>query len=463
MRGVIGSILIPVLLGLVTAAAQLPPEIMADRYLVRVERLMAEKDHEAALEMMDRIIALQKEHNLTVPDEFHFKYAQIAFSAGAVKAALDSVNKYLAAAGREGRFYREALELLDEAEQNLPENVAARYLRLAEGLISVKRYSDALEVMNRIVALEREHDLTLPEEFQGEFHYVHAGLSLSKGMIRAAMDSASKYLSEAGTSGKYHRETLTLLDEVEQQIQMLTPEMVVIPGGRFQMGCVSGKDCEDNEKPVHEVRVASLEMSKYEVTFEEYDRFTAATGRKRPDDEGWGRGRRPVINVSWEDAVAYTKWLSTKLGERYRLPSNAEWEYAARSGSVTKYHFGNRKSQLCRYANHADRSTEYDWRNKDCSDGVGGKTATVGSYQPNGFGLYDMHGNVWEWVQDCWNDNYNGAPTDGSAWESGGCSKRAYRGGSWGSGARRCRSAIRFRNSPGFRGNGQGFRLLKKE
>ena len=197
------------------------------------------------------------------------------------------------------------------------------------------------------------------------------------------------------------------------------------------MGCVSGKNCRDNEKPVHEVRVASFELSKYEVTFEEYDRFTVVTGRISPKDNGWGRGRRPVINVSWEDAVAYTEWLSAQTGERYRLPSEAEWEYAARAGSTTEYHFGNDESQLCRYANHADTSTDYNWRNTDCSDGVGKRTATVGSYQPNGFGLHDMHGNLWEWVQDCWNDSYQGAPTDGSAWTSGNCEKRVLRGGSW--------------------------------
>jgi len=461
MRGVIVSILIPVLLGLVTAAAQLPPEIMADRYLVRVERLMAEKNHEAALEMMDKIIALQKEHNLTVPDEFHFKYAQIAFSAGAVKAALDSVNKYLAAAGREGRFYREALELLDEAEQNLPENVAARFLRLAEGLISVKLYGDALEVMNRIVALQREHNLTLPEEFQDEFHYVNAQVALSSGKIKTAKKSAKKYLEAGGAAGKYRRKALELLEEAEQQILMLKPAMVAVPGGSFQMGCVSGKNCEDDEKPVHEVRIASFELSKHEVTFEKYDRFTAETGRERADDEGWGRGRRPVINVSWEDAVAYTEWLSAKLGEHYRLPTEAEWEYAARSGSVTRYHFGNNKSQLCRYANHADRSTDYDWRNKDCSDGVGEKTATVGSYQPNGFGLHDMHGNVWEWVQDCWNDSYLDAPTDGSAWTSGDCERRVLRGGSWFDLAQVHRAAYRHKMTTGGRDYVIGFRVAR--
>ena len=119
------------------------------------------------------------------------------------------------------------------------------------------------------------------------------------------------------------------------------PEMVTIPAGSFQMGCVSGRNCYSNEKPVHSVRIESFELSKYEVTFEEYDAFTDATGRERADDEGWGRGRRPVINVSWDDAVAYTQWLSSQTGVSYRLPSEAEWEYAARAGSMTRYSWGN--------------------------------------------------------------------------------------------------------------------------
>ena len=197
--------------------------------------------------------------------------------------------------------------------------------------------------------------------------------------------------------------------------------MVVIPGGRFQMGCVSGKNCRGDEKPVHEVRVASFALSKYEVTFEEYDRFTAATDRVRADDVGWGRGRRPVVNVSWEDAVAYTEWLSATLGERYRLPTEAEREYAARAGSTTKYSWGNKKGH-----------------NRANCDGCGSqwddeKTAPVGSFSPNAWGLHDMHGNVEEWVGDCWNNRYRGAPTDGSAWTSGDCRRRVLRGGSWSS------------------------------
>ena len=182
------------------------------------------------------------------------------------------------------------------------------------------------------------------------------------------------------------------------------------------------------------------------MTFANWDECVAdgGCGGYQPDDEGWGRGRRPVINVSWDHAQSYIDWLNGKTNMSYRLPTEAEWEYAARGGSITRYHFGNNESQLCRYANHADISTDFDWRNKTCSDGVGKRTAAVGRYQANAVGLNDMHGNVWEWAQDCWNDSYEGAPTDGSARVSGDCSRRVIRGGAWNFGPGGLRSAIRY-------------------
>ena len=226
------------------------------------------------------------------------------------------------------------------------------------------------------------------------------------------------------------------------------PEMVTIPAGSFLMGCLTGRDCYRNE-PVHIVRIASFEMSKYEVTFEEYDAFTDATGRERANDRGWGRGRRPVIHVSWDDAVAYTQWLSSQRGEKYRLPSEAEWEYAARAGSTTKYSWGN----------------DIGVNRANC-DGCGSRwdyseTAPVGSFSANRWGLHDMHGNVWEWVQDCWNGNYRGAPADGSAWESGNCDRRVLRGGSWYDYPRNLRSANRGRNTSEIRSNYCGFRVIR--
>ena len=264
------------------------------------------------------------------------------------------------------------------------------------------------------------------------------------------------------------------------------PEMVVIPAGRFRMGCVSGRDCENEEKPVHEVKIAQpFAMSKYEVTRGEFGRFVAQAGYRTTAERGRGcyvgdgstvtekssarwnnpgfnqSDTHPVVCVSWDDAVAYVEWLSSGTGVRYRLPSEAEWEYAARSGSTTKYHFGDDESQLCRYANHADRSVSFEWRNELCSDGVGLSTAGVGSYRPNDFGLYDMYGNVREWVQDCANEGYAGAPSDGSAWTSGDCGYRVLRGGSWDDKPGNLRTASRGRGTTDDRSDSIGFRVAR--
>ena len=209
------------------------------------------------------------------------------------------------------------------------------------------------------------------------------------------------------------------------------PEMVVIPAGGFKMG-----GTYMSTYPARELRMASFEMSKYEVTFEEYDAFTDATDRERVNDRGWGRGRRPVINVSWRDVHAYTHWLSDQTGKTYRLPSEAEWEYAARAGTTTKYSWGDNIGY-----NRANCSVcGSRWDNE--------KTAPVGSFKANSWGLYDMHGNVSEWVRDCWNDDYEGAPADGSAWMSGDCSRHVVRGGSWSSGTQRLESEIRYARPP---------------
>ena len=239
-------------------------------------------------------------------------------------------------------------------------------------------------------------------------------------------------------------------------------EMIDIPGGTFRMGDLSGEGDED-ERPVHAVTVPAFRMGKYEVTFAQWDSCVSdgGCGGYYPDDEGWGRGNRPIINVSWDDVQGFIDWLNDKTGGSFRLPTEAEWEYAARAGSTTKYHFGNSDSQLCRYANHADASTDYSDRNKSCSDGVGKRTATVGRYQPNQHSLYDMHGNVWEWVQDCWSDSYVGAPNDGSAWTSGNCAKRVRRGSAWSLKPRNLRSATRSKSDHSASGSLVGFRLAQ--
>lgn len=226
------------------------------------------------------------------------------------------------------------------------------------------------------------------------------------------------------------------------------PEMVVIPTGRFRMGCLSGDDyCWDQEQPVREVTFGTpFALSVYEVTFEEYDLFT------NPDevpDGGWGRGRRPVINVSRDDAHAYVAWLSTETGGTYRLPSEAEWEYAARAGTVGKYHWG-------------DEIGEGRANCHGCGSPWGERqTAPVGSFTPNGFGLHDMLGNVWEWVEDDWQSGLWGIPPDGSPWLRERRIGAVVRGGSWGFRPRLLRAAVRLAKRPTDRNHFVGFRVAR--
>jgi formylglycine-generating enzyme required for sulfatase activity len=227
-------------------------------------------------------------------------------------------------------------------------------------------------------------------------------------------------------------------------------EMVSIPAGSFLMGAVGWSGVE---APIHYVTVQAFKISRYEITFAEYDEFAQSTSRSMPGDEGFGRGNQPVINVSWQDAQAYARWLSVQTNRSYRLPTEAEWEYAARAGTLTDYHFGDDRSDLCTYANHSDAS------DSGCQDGYDGP-APIGQFLPNPFGLFDVHGNVWEWVEDCWNESYQGAPQNSDAWLTGDCDRRVVRGGSWVSDAASLRSAYRSSISSSARGKSFGFRLV---
>ena len=228
------------------------------------------------------------------------------------------------------------------------------------------------------------------------------------------------------------------------------PVMTVIPAGSFRMGCVSGNACEETEQPLRTVTIATpFSMSKHEVSFEDFDQFARATGRERPDDSGWGRGRRPVIGVSWEDANDYASWLSSETGRGYRLPTEAEWEYAARAGGDTAYGWGEALAAGEANCSGCGRSLD--------------RTVPTGSFRANAWGLHDMHGNVWEWVEDCWNPTYAGAPVDGSTWAQGDCARRVLRGGSWFNPPAMARSATRLSGNASVRGNIAGFRVVARD
>jgi formylglycine-generating enzyme required for sulfatase activity len=239
----------------------------------------------------------------------------------------------------------------------------------------------------------------------------------------------------------------------------LGPKMVVIPAGKFKMGDIQGGGDSD-EKPVHKVSVDRFAMGVYEVTFAEYDKFAKATGREKPSDSGWGRGNRPVINVSWNDATAYAKWLSQQTGEKYRLPTEAEWEYAARAGTETKYWWGNTASH--EYANYGDSGYDGLAKGKDRWK----YTAPVGSFAPNPFGIYDTAGNVWEWTCSEYENRYNGKETtckNHAVNENSGGNTGLFvlRGGSWYDDDWRSRTADRFRWQPSERFRFVGFRLAR--
>jgi len=235
------------------------------------------------------------------------------------------------------------------------------------------------------------------------------------------------------------------------------PEMVVIPAGEFLMGSPENEpERQSSEGPQHKVIIAKpFGIGRYTVTFEEYDRFCEATRREKPGDQGWGRGRRPVINVTWEDCVAYCTWLSQETGAVYRLSTEAEWEYAARAGTTTAFWWGDDIDTT-----RANYNGGYAYRNGSKGE-YRQTTVPVDTFQPNPFGLYQVHGNVWEWVQDSWHENYQGAPVDGSAWvkaEGGPC---VLRGGSWGGGPQGVRGAARGWDDPHSGSQGWGFRLAR--
>lgn len=194
------------------------------------------------------------------------------------------------------------------------------------------------------------------------------------------------------------------------------PEMVEIFGGSFKMGCEISYSCKENESPPHDVVIPSFSLSRYEITFEQWD-YCAALGfcHQVPGDAGWGRANRPVINVSWDDVQIYIQWLNAKTGGNYRLPTEAEWEYAASKSPL--FHSNH---QISNCSNCGGR-----WENK--------KTAPVGSFVSDNLGLYDIFGNVSEWVQDCYHKNYSGAPGNAAAWMGNSCYEQVIRGGAWNS------------------------------
>ena len=321
--------------------------------------------------------------------------------------------------------------------QDLPPQIQVdRLLVQAEREARAGNYFSAALTLDRALDLHEEHGLEVP----AEFWFRQAEVLQQAELHERAVEASTRYLREAARDGEHYQAVLVILDAAEvglaearraeararaaaeqaereaaaraATIAASVPEMVVIPTGDFRMGCVTGRRCEDWETPVREVRVPSFEISRNEVTFAQWDICVEYRACRWVPDGGWGRADRPVIGVTWHDAQAYVSWLRRETGDAFRLPTEAEWEYAARAGAETRTIWGN--------------SVRRDQANWDSE-----RTRPVGSYAANGFGLNDMFGNVGEWVEDCWHNSLRGAPSDGGAWVDPECSFRVWRGGSW--------------------------------
>lgn len=264
------------------------------------------------------------------------------------------------------------------------------------------------------------------------------------GLLLIIIVGPLAWLEQHGVTLKYASSVLMARLHL---VPVVEPEMVTVPGGSYQQGDFRNLRDEE-EQPIRQVTIKPFAIGKYEVTFQEYDQYVELIGSRSPSDQAWGRDKRPVIHVSWDDAVAYAKWLSQATGKRYRLPTESEWEYAARS-----------RGKAETWAGTSDE--------KDLADFAvfrAGQTALVGGKKPNDLGLHDMSGNVSEWVEDCWHENYNGAPRDGSAWleaNDGVCGRRVVRDGSWLEGSVLLRASSRGERSVGVRNGTVGFRLVQ--
>ena len=349
-----------------------------------------------------------------------------------------------------------------------------RNLKKAEGSpVRVEAYNDMKWFLYGVIrAADLQHDAEFCREFLEEPPYCSSAENTS-----AIIWSVAEVPARDGAEAELPRPG-SVFQDCEG-----CPEMVWMPAGSFLMGSPLMEEGRyGDEGPVHQVTIGeAFAVGVSEVTRREFSKFVTETGYETGDscwnwDNGeWkeeeGKGWRdpgyrqtelePVVCVSWEDAQAYVSWLRSRTGEGYRLPSEAEWEYAARGGTRTARYWGESASDQCWYGNGADETLKSHTGNPEvatCDDGYY-RTAPAGSFRVNGYWLHDMLGNVWEWVADCWNESYAGAPSDGSAWETGECGRRMHRGGAWLTSPGGLRSANRRWVGSGIRSFDAGFRV----
>ena len=294
------------------------------------------------------------------------------------------------------------------------------------------------------------------------------GLSTGSHRIRIEAEGRQPWEGPVEIQRGQWKQVAAQLKPVEEAKEYRDPssgiEFIKIEGGSFPMGSPAGEKDHQSDEKQHRVSVSSFYMGKHEVTNGQYRRFKPGHDSGDYNGKSLNGDSQPVVNVNWNDATAYAEWLSRESGKKYRLPTEAEWEYAARAGTDTARYWGDDPDRACRYANVHDQTSkrvnkDFTWEHHNCDDGQA-VTAPVGKYQANPWGLHDMLGNVWEWTCSAYDSDYGGSEKQCSS-KNDASGARALRGGSWFYRPRNARSADRNGYSPGARDFDIGFRLLR--
>ncbi len=461
--------------------------IVRDRYVMGIEAAHGAGEYAKVLTFVEKLRELGGELPLAVGYHQGVAYQELGRDEEAIQVLNRYLARYLQETGERGEHYQEVQKRLLALEDRVD----------AEG----ERYEHA-----RTAGTAAAWGEYLKDYPQGRY-----AAEARRSQAQAQDDEAYERARQADTPasyGAYLREyptgrhaadarRLQAAAERREEAERLRPgkrfrdcaecpELVVVAAGTYMMGSPASEEGRyDDEGPRHRVTIGEpFAVGVYEVTRGEYGRFVATTGRgpggscwewygewKEVSGRSWRNpgyaqtDRHPVACVSWNDAVAYVRWLSRKTGESYRLLSEAEWEYAARAGTRTARYWGESSASQCRYGNGADQAlkrqdSEWKWIVAECDDRYH-HTAPVGSYEANEYGLYDVLGNLWEWTADCWNGSYAGAPSDGRAWEKGECGRRVARGGSWLDTPWDLRAAFRNWDGTGNRDSNFGFRVAR--
>jgi len=441
-----------------------PTSIETQRWQAALKADTVEAYREFIKDYATSVYTKQAETQLNILDEKYWQELSAEDSIPAYKDYLEAfplgIHQVDAMQRIDAMQQEEARKERQRLEQERLEKLAWDEANASRSIASFDKYITEWPAGQHIEEAQRLRRL-LQDQSNDDKAFQSALKLDNKDAFQAYIDAFSQ--GAHVTSALQHIDDLTLRPGKSFKDCVGCPAMVVIPAAAYWQGSDDSSSMAlSMEKPRRLVTIDEpFAVSTHEVTMAQWDACFDDKGcESQPSDNGWGRGDRPVIMVSWNDAGQYVHWISKKTGQSYRLPSESEWEYFARAGEEGEWPGGGPES-VCKYANIAGAETGFRWQHAQCMDTLALGTATVGSFMPNSFGLYDTSGNVAEWTADCMNLSYIDAPVDGSAWGRGLCSSHMTRGGSWITGSNEIRLPARFNLKNGDRNDFTGFRVVR--